>query len=384
MMQVVQVGMGWFPDEPGGLSRMTYHLAHALPGAGVRVRHLVTGAPGADPHGAGCVRAFARADASLARRLVGARTAVRAALADGAVDRAAAHFALYAIPWLDLVRSRPLVVHFHGPWASEALVEQASGLKVRLQRAVERVVFHRADAFIVLSDAFRRLLHTRYGVPLDRIHIVPGGVDARAFDVAATREEARRALGIDARGPVLVSVRRLARRMGLEGLIDALPALRRAHPGIRLVVAGTGPLEGELRQRIADRGLEACVTLRGFVPEAQLPLLYRAADLSVVPTLALEGFGLVTIESLAAGTPAVVTPVGGLPEIVRPLDARLVASGTSRDALERVLLDALAAGPGLPGTARCQTYVRQRYDWPRIAEQTAAVYAEVLARRGER
>ena len=60
----------------------------------------------------------------------------------------------------------------------------------------------------------------------------------------------------------------------------------------------------------------------------QLPLAYRAADLTVVPTVALEGFGLIAVESLAAGTPVLVTPVGGLPEVVAALSPALVLAAT--------------------------------------------------------
>ena len=79
-----------------------------------------------------------------------------------------------------------------------------------------------------------------------------------------------------------------------------------------------------------ELGLQDHVRLLGHVPEADLPLAYRAADLTVMPTASLEGFGLSVIESLAAGTPVLATPVGGMLDILPPLGEQLVLEGAGR------------------------------------------------------
>ena len=99
--------------------------------------------------------------------------------------------------------------------------------------------------------------------------------------------------------------------MGLEELIDAMKLIARRHPEALLLLGGSGPISSELQARIESHGLQQHVKLLGRVEDALLPLAYRAANLSVVPSRALEGFGLVTLESLAAGTPVYVTRVGG-------------------------------------------------------------------------
>jgi glycosyltransferase involved in cell wall biosynthesis len=136
-------------------------------------------------------------------------------------------------------------------------------------------------------------------------------------------------------------------------------------------------LEAELRARIEAAGVSANVRLIGFLPEEALPLAYRAADVGVVPSQALEGFGLVALECLAAGTPAVVTPVGGLPEAVGPLTS-LVCEDASAGALaERI--DAMIEGVGRPSAAACRAHA-QAHDWDVIAGRVAEVYRTVLAR----
>src|SRR5205807_5699025 len=115
---------------------------------------------------------------------------------------------------------------------------------------------------------------------------------------------------------VVAAVRRLVPRMGLDVLLDAWQAL--GSPGV-LAIGGDGPLRPELEAR----GDES-VRFLGRLSDDDLVALYSAADVTVVPSLALEGFGLVVLESLACGTPVVVSDAGGLPEAVAGLDASLV------------------------------------------------------------
>jgi glycosyltransferase involved in cell wall biosynthesis len=146
-------------------------------------------------------------------------------------------------------------------------------------------------------------------------------------------------------------------------------------PDALLVIAGTGPLAAQLAARVAERGLGDHVVLAGFVADERLPAFYRACNVSIVPSLALEGFGLTTIESLASGTPVLVTPVGGLPETVAALDPGLVLPAATPDALAAGLVAALLGVQRLPSSRRCADYARRRFDWPVIAERTMAVYA---------
>jgi len=120
------------------------------------------------------------------------------------------------------------------------------------------------------------------------------------------------------------------------------------------------------------------VRLAGFVADEALPLWYRSADVSVVPTIALEGFGLTTIESLASGTPVIVTPVGGLPEAVAPLSQELVLESGGFQALGAGLAGALLGKRVLPSDAECRAYARSHFDLPVIAAQTASVYREAI------
>jgi glycosyltransferase involved in cell wall biosynthesis len=169
-------------------------------------------------------------------------------------------------------------------------------------------------------------------------------------------------------------VRRLVRRVGVDTLIESVAALRARVPDVLVLVAGDGPLQSELAARIAALGLGDHVRLLGFVPDETLPMAYRAADLSVVPSSSLEGFGLTTVESLAAGTPCVVTPVDGLTDVVAPFAPQLVAESTGAEDIAALLAAALLEEIPVPSAAECESYARRDFDWPVIAARVRYVY----------
>jgi glycosyltransferase involved in cell wall biosynthesis len=378
----LQIGIGWFPETPGGLDCVYYNLAKQLPAQGVDVVGLVAGSDRVARDSGGHVTSFGRHDDDWKSRMRAIRANAGAALKSGGVDLIASHFGLYSLPIYDHLRKQPFVMHFHGPWAFECAAEGGGFMASRSRWLIEKAVYRAADRFIVLSDAFAQVLVKQYGVPRDRIEIVPGGVADSFFNEHASPAEARQLLNLPADRPILLTVRRLCRRMGLEDLIDAIGDLKEAVPDVLLLIGGKGPIEADLKRRIEERGLERHVRMLGFIPDADLPLYYRAADLSVVPSVSLEGFGLVAAESLAAGCPAMVTPVGGLPSVVKDLSPGLVfeegGPAGLADGLAAVLLGVIK----VPDRVLCRHFALERYKWSLVAERTARVYRKVLGGRG--
>lgn len=378
-MHVLQVGMGWFPEQPGGLNRFFYGCYQYLPAYDVTLNGLVVGSSAVDMTTRGDIRAVASRNSNLLKRWLSAQTAARHLVAQTPPDLIASHFALYSLPILPLIGDHPLVVHFHGPWAIEGNAEGNKPFKTWLKKQVELPTYRRADRFIVLSKAFRQVLHHEYAVPLDKIDIVPGGVDCDRFALALDQETARARLDWPQDRPILFVVRRLAKRMGLENLIAAIAEVRRHYPETLLMIAGKGSLQTELQKQIEELDLHESVKLLGFLPDEDLPLAYRAANLSIVPTVALEGFGLIVIESLATGTPVMGTPVGGIPEILEPLSADLLFSGTAPEDLSQGIIEALRGERSLPSAETCRAYAEANYSWPIIAQKIKAVYEKTIA-----
>ena len=388
------VGMGWFPEQPGGLNRYYYEAMQHLPAAGVPATGIVAGSPGVAFASSGQVTAFASPTAMLPLRLRRARQAAERAIARNPEAIVVSHFAAYTFPFLDRLaqrraggarsREKALIVHFHGPWAAESKVEGASKPATWAKKTMERAVYSRASLLLTLSKAFAEVASDMYGVRPERIRVIPGAVEASRFagggsgarDVA----DARARLGWPEGRPVVLAVRRLVRRMGLEELISAATVIRRAMPDALIAIVGKGPLAQELAAKVNDLGLQDYVKLQGFLPDELLPWAYRAATLSVVPSSAWEGFGLVAAESLAAGTPVLVSPVGGLPEVVQGLSARLVLPGVA-DArlLAEAITAALDGSLPLPDAESCRRFAAANYDWPVVAARLREAYADVAA-----
>jgi len=373
----VQIGKGWFPEESGGLNRYYHDLVRQLPLVGIDVTGLVVGSEQVETGSGGAVRSFAPRHATLAERLARARVQARRAVAAESSSVIAAHFALYAVSCLDLIPAGRFVVHFHGPWADESRIEGSGTLAVMVKQRIERLVYRRAARLIVLSRAFGEVLEKRYRVPPERIRVIPGGVDTRRFASSLSRVEARLALGWPTDRPIALVVRRLVRRMGLEDLIASVRLARVQVPELLVLIAGAGPLAAELEARTADANAGNHVRLLGFVPDDRLPLAYRAADLSIVPSVALEGFGLVVAESLAAGTPALVTAVGGLPETVDGLSPDCVVQEPGPNPLASRIAGALRGCFDLPTRDTCVRHARERFDWGVVGKKVRAVYEEL-------
>jgi glycosyltransferase involved in cell wall biosynthesis len=380
MIRALQIGCVWPSEHGGGGDRVFADLARYLPGMGVDLEAVFAGAAAVDGPMDATLSSFGALSDGTRARWLGARRVIADRAGSGRFDLVASHFALYASAATGWLRRLPHVVHFHGPWAAESRQEGGGRLSALAKWGIERAVYGTADRFIVLSQAFASLAARDYGVPPAQIRVVPGSADLPRFLVDATRAEARLTLGWPADRQVIVSVRRLVRRTGVDRLIEAMPAILAGRPGAVLYVGGTGPLLPALRQRVHDLGLDHHVTFLGFVPDEQLPLVYRAADLNVMPTTALEGFGLTVVEALAAGTPSIVTPVGGLPEILAPLAPDLVLRSAEVPEIARGVVDALTGRLWLPADTECRAFAASRFSADLMARRVADVYEEVAVK----
>ncbi len=292
----------------------------------------------------------------------------------------------------------PTVASFYGPWGDEMRTELSAkplqgarkatyqsyvrGLCLGLA-AWQRQLLRDADRIILLSGysqgQVRELVSQKVAARAD---LIPGGVDLARFHPAVDRQATRRGLGLPAEGDVLFSVRRLVPRMGIENLLEAVALLRDEGRQITLVIGGGGPLAGSLRAQAEALGIGGCTRFTGFIPDDELPAYYQAADLFVLPTLALEGFGLITLEALACGTPVIGTPVGSTAELLGSFDRRFLAAAVEPPALA----DAIRCGQDAAHAesdalrARCRQYANG-FGWEEIVGRYEAVYGAAMGRR---
>ena len=380
-LSVLQIGMEWFGpgSSAGGVARLYTDLFASLPQAGVRMCGLVSGPSHINGFTRGAVQSFAADGASFPARLLGVRRSVMRRLREEHFDLVACHFAAYGAPALGQLRDRPLVQHFHGPWAAESRREGEDRAIVAVKQAMEQFVYRRAERVITLSQVFGDLVSRRYGVAPDRVRVVPGAIDTARYSAACAvpRDAARRQLGWPTDRRILLTIRRLTQRMGLDCMINAMVRIVRAEPAVLLCIGGSGPIAGQLREQAEALGLQDHVRLLGFVPDDDLPLAFRAANINVLPSQTLEGFGLSAAEALAAGTPSMVTPVGGLPEVVGALSPNLIFRSCLVDDLADGVIAALRGDVVLPDAAACRHYADSHFSLALCATRIADVYREV-------
>jgi glycosyltransferase involved in cell wall biosynthesis/SAM-dependent methyltransferase len=240
--------------------------------------------------------------------------------------------------------------------------------------AIERACVRRAGRVHVLSDFSADQLWKLYAVPRERIVKIRGAAATDRFTPAPDRGAIRRELGLAADRPILLTVRNLEARMGLDNLLAAMARLKARCPRVLLLIGGSGSLRAALEAQSQELGLSEHVKFLGFVPDADLPRYYQAADLFVLPTRELEGFGLVTVEALACGTPVLGTPVGATPEILKALRPALLFRDLTADTMAADLEQFLAGKERDPaGYARlrlsCREHVEDHYTWERATDE---------------
>ncbi len=299
-----------------------------------------------------------------------------------------AHDWLVAHPAIALADATgaPLVATVHateggrwGGWLSSAVSRQV--------HSTEWWLAHRADALITCSAAMRTEVAELFDLDPAPITVLHNGIAPRRWRrpraaVAAARarhapDTASRAGG-PAGEPLLLYVGRLEYEKGVQDLLAALPRIRRAHPGARLLVAGTGTGAAMLAEVARRHRVLRAVRFLGHLPDPDLAALLAAVDAVVLPSR-YEPFGIVALEAAAAGAPLVASSAGGLGDVV--VDGVTGVSFPPGDvpALARAVGAVLADPAAARARARAaRARLREEFDWARIAAGTARVYARAV------
>jgi len=299
-------------------------------------------------------------------------------------------------PWQDLAEFDVVHVHSHRHLL-EALVGAATGRRripyiltgngtvpaieryVLIKRALDLMgadaVLRSAAACVAVSEA-EIVDYERAGVERARVRIIPNGIRLEEFATLPPRGSFRRAFGLGD-GPLVVFVGKITPRKGVDVL---LRALARLPADVQLVVAGNFMMpEAPIRAIVESLHLGDRVHFPGLLLGDDRNAAYVDADVVAYPSTD-EIFGLVAAEALMCRTPVVVCDDSGCGEVVRAAGGgRLVPYGDP--AALAIALQALMSDPA--ERARCaasgRAYVETQLSWERVAEQTRALYAEVIA-----
>jgi glycosyltransferase involved in cell wall biosynthesis len=247
-----------------------------------------------------------------------------------------------------------------------------------LTRLLNAVTLCRNERVLAVSDAVAhsvrrpRLLPRSWWPPVERLY---HGIDLAAVRRGRpARDQARATMGLTADQPVVGSVASLTWKKNADALIEAVVILRGTFPALRLVLVGDGPERERLERFVDDLGVREHVLFLGVRSDVQE--LLPGFDVFALASLA-EGLGLAAVEALAAGVPCVVTPVGGLLEVLPPDEsAGLFAAAGSGAAMATALGELLGSPERRAELALNGEAVARRFDIRRAAGRMSALYGE--------
>jgi glycosyltransferase involved in cell wall biosynthesis len=239
-----------------------------------------------------------------------------------------------------------------------------------MNACMDFVTSHAVDQVITISTKMHDQLSEHYRVSENKISTIPHGVDTNRF---YPDHEAHPAVNPDTF--TLLFVGRLISRKNASLAIEAVSRLQR--DDIELIIAGTGRLQDELKRMAQESDVSEHITFLGYVPESELEMLYAGADMTAF-TSTYEGFGLVVLESLAAGTPVVGTPVGSVPDLITDRTEGFIRHPTA-DSFADAITTALDNPQLYMNMSENARTLAEEHSWDEVAVKTELVYERTIA-----
>jgi glycogen synthase len=235
------------------------------------------------------------------------------------------------------------------------------------------------EAWKVICCSDYMISHVKYafGLPTDKLVMVPNGVNTHIYENVNVDYKSFRSKFALPEEKIVLFVGRLVYEKGIHVLINAVPKIL-SKVDAKFIIVGSGYMKEQLLNIVRSMGLEHKVLFEGFTDDSTLLQLQKCADVSVVPSL-FEPFGIVALEAMAAQSPVVASDTGGLSEIIEHDVTGVKVYPNNPDSLAwgitKVLLDENYAK-----TLRENAYkrVKEKYDWEKIAHQTKRIYEGVL------
>jgi len=234
-----------------------------------------------------------------------------------------------------------------------------------------------ADKVITVSRKTREYV-LKLGADDSKISVIYNGVDQNFF-YPMNKEKSRKQLGLPRSDIIILTVRRLVYKNGLDTLIKSASLLTREYPNLLFIVIGNGPDRNIIAKRIKQLGISSNVRLTGFVPEEALPLYYNAADYFVLPSNSGEGLPMVLLEAMACGLPVIATTVGGTPEIIRDMINGALVPPRNQEALAKAISNLLSLKKESQAIGiKNRKIVEANLTWDKNVHRLIEIYEEFL------
>ncbi len=242
--------------------------------------------------------------------------------------------------------------------------------------AIGKQALREADKIIVVSNATKNYVLSLGAAP-EKIRVLHNGVDVNRFrPLTEVKDEMRKKLGISKDASVVLTVRRLVYKNGIDTLIESAKVAVKKNPRLVFLVVGKGPDFEKVKEKIEELGMQGNFRLTGFISDGDLPFYYNVADFFVLPSKSGEGLPLVALEAMACGVPVIATNVGGISEVMEEGCGKLVPPN-SPDSLAEAILE-FSHSDLLSLKNNLRKMVEQRYSWDRNVEKLIEIYEELI------
>ena len=215
---------------------------------------------------------------------------------------------------------------------------------------------------------------------LDKIVVIPNGINLEEVTTNLTREESRIKLGLPLnKTKIILFLGSLVPYKGPDILLKAFKIVKKEFPEVKLIFGGRGQMLVELQSMAKQFGLEDDVIFLGFVEEEDKALYYKSADIFSLPSTNMaESFGIVNLEAMASGIPVVGSNLGGIPDIVKEEENGLLAKPRDPQSLANSLLKLLKDDDLRQKMGNNGRKMAGNYTWDKIAKETENLYKDIL------
>mgnify|MGYP000845744794 FL=1 len=286
---------------------------------------------------------------------------------------------IHAHDWLVSYSAKSIKESYNIPLISTIHATESgrnSGIHDETQRYIndsEWMLTYESSEVIVNSNYMKNEVQRLFGLPYDKINVIPNGVNLQLFSNVNIDYDFRRQYAMD-NEKIILYVGRLVYEKGIQNLIAAMPKILDRYHDSKLIICGRGGMIDELREQVKYLGIDNKVYFAGYCDSKKMQKMYKCADVAVFPST-YEPFGIVAIESMLSGTPTIVSDVGGLNEIVEHgVTGMKSYAGNANSIADSVL--ALLFDPKLCANISQNAIkkVKENYNWAKITDNTYYVY----------
>ena len=305
------------------------------------------------------------------------------AKANEIIDKEGKFDVIHAHDWLVAYAAKSLKNSYDIPIVATIHATEAgrnSGIHDETQRYIndtEWMLTYEANEVIVNSNYMKCELQRNFGLPFEKINVIPNGVNLTMYSGIERDYDFRRNYAAD-NEKIILYAGRLVYEKGVQHLIGAMPKILQNYHDAKLVIAGKGGMYDELKAQVDFLGLGDKVYFTGYMDHKSLCKLYRCADVAVFPST-YEPFGIVALEGMLAGNPVVVSDIGGLNEIVEHgVNGMKSYAGNSNSIADSILTLLFDHKLGMEISKNAKARVKELYNWTKIAQDTHFSYQKAI------